>query len=744
MSNRISQSFFAWVAAFAWIAQSLAAADPEQDAPLLHFPLSEPAEDEVSGQGRLGSTGRVVDGYWSETEVGPVLSFNGHTTRIEVAHRPQLNLANQMTITAWVRLIDRFGARSILSKGRNARSGYGASIVNGRPKFAAYVRTDNGYRNVRVMDDALIESNRWYHYAATFDARRGQVTFHLDGEKVGSHATPRGTISYEPPRDDFEYGTLPVTISGIATFPAIHYQWHGFLRDVRLYDRILSDQEIARLHASDQSIRAAEPRTAEQAERDRFTARLGARILDAARNEPTPARVSLRDGKGRYFFPADGFRYGDASGGHFYAFGEFDMALPAGEYELVVRKGFEYEPARRSVRIEAGQARELDIALDRWVDLQSKGWYSGDDELQARGHTEKPYDRRLTGENVGNSWRIFMAEGLNWFHLVRGGTSQKTVRPGPQALGGAGREIGSRVLGDVIALHTDPDHEGPLAQLDMLAEVKTAQGAATFSENYEPNMHRPVLMTAARGLPVAVALGRAHLWRYAFKGANPVGYRFLNLGFPMSATGGTDTYINNPADKISPGAYRTYTQLDELSWKEVQKAYRNQRLFVSQGPYVLLRIDGLSHGDTVELGEPASVGIRIEAGHYYGLERVELVHNGEVVETWRFDGERDASVETEQPIAASGWYAARCWGKQGEHFGQWAHTAPIYVEIEGREQKISVEDATFFVAWINDTLAALEGLKERQGWSDQAYEAYVQQARQAQAVYRNLAAGAEQ
>ena len=58
--------------------------------------------------------------------------------------------------------------------------------------------------------------------------------------------------------------------------------------------------------------------------------------------------------------------------------GTFDLHLPAGEVHLTVERGYEFEVASQSVFTGPGDVLGVVLASDRVVDMESKGWYSGD------------------------------------------------------------------------------------------------------------------------------------------------------------------------------------------------------------------------------------------------------------------------------------------------------------------------------------------------------------------------------
>ena len=60
------------------------------------------------------------------------------------------------------------------------------------------------------------------------------------------------------------------------------------------------------------------------------------------------------------------------------ALGEFWVLLPEGHYTLIIQRGLEYRAVTREIEVRAGGRYEEKIELRRWINMNKKGWYSGD------------------------------------------------------------------------------------------------------------------------------------------------------------------------------------------------------------------------------------------------------------------------------------------------------------------------------------------------------------------------------
>ena len=120
------------------------------------------------------------------------------------------------------------------------------------------------------------------------------------------------------------------------------------------------------------------------------------RVIDDETGLPVPCRVHFRSPEGIPYQPhghpnqvnsnlnswhmdvGGDVRLGQIT--YAYIDGRCEGWLPRGDVIVDVARGFEYTPLRTKVRIEAGQQR-LDLRIKRWIDMNARGWYSGDSHV---------------------------------------------------------------------------------------------------------------------------------------------------------------------------------------------------------------------------------------------------------------------------------------------------------------------------------------------------------------------------
>ncbi len=173
-----------------------------------------------------------------------------------------------------------------------------------------------------------------------------------------------------------------------------------------------------------------------------------------------------------------------------------------------------------------------------------------------------------------------------------------------------------------------------------------------------------------------------------FDGGNHGGYedsyyRYLNLGLTVPFSTGTDWFMYD--------FNRVYVPVDgELTSQKWLAGLASGRSFITNGPLLELQVDGRHIGDTIRLDGGRRVEIKAVAVGREDFRSVELIHNGDVIQTAASEptnGFFAANLKTTVTLDQPGWLALRIPNDAGENlFGKklFAHTSPIYVESRGR------------------------------------------------------------
>jgi hypothetical protein len=455
------------------------------------------------------------------------------------------------------------------------------------------------------------------------------------------------------------------------------------------------------------------------------------RVSDAA-GKPTPVRVRFLDPAGTYHAPfgrlAD-FATGPGAdvGGSVRIGparwacidGTCEVRLRSGPIAVEVSRGPEFHPLRREVTLGPGQI-SLRLTVERWADLRAEGWYPGD----VRAHDLSPHAALLEGA----------AEDLAVVHLLARQRPAEGGRPAAfsnllafsgtrPALEGHGCAVSVNtlnehpVLGTVSLLHChravyplrfgnpDPDD---WSVADWCDQCHRKRGLVVW-----PNLPRLTPDSPQGEALAALLLGKVDAFEVsAFLDAEPAvlgdWYRLLDAGCRVPLVGGS----GKDSNAVVLGAVRTYARLapgEGMSLPAWVEAVRAGRTFVTNGPLLSLEVDGQGPGSVIRArrGEKM-LRVRAEARSAVPFDTLEVLAGGTVVAGKPASGNRlAATVETELPLDAPTWLAARCWSAERLPDGQcpFAHTSPVHVEVEGRRPVIAPAEAAPLLAVLDRTLA---------------------------------------
>ena len=431
-------------------------------------------------------------------------------------------------------------------------------------------------------------------------------------------------------------------------------------------------------------------------------------VVDETTGRPVPCRVHFRSASGIPYQPHGHHNHvnGDLSSWHMDVGGDVRLGavsyavidghcqgwLPVGDVLVEVVRGFEYEPLRTVVRIEA-QQRRLELTIRRWVDLFGRGWVSGDTHVHFLsvdgGHLEA----------AAEDLHVVNLLQAQWGHLFTN-TEDFTGRPSVSSDYGTivhvGQENRQHLLGHlgllglrapVMPWSSDGANEAEVGgsletTLSHWADDGRAQGALVTVPHFgHPNGEVAALIATSR----IDAVEMVRLGSYGHEEY----YRYLNAGYRLPLVGGTDKMTS----EVPVGLYRTYVRLqpgEPLSFDAWASNVVRGRTFLSAGPVINLEVDGAGIGDTIRM--PAGGGtVHVEATAESAspIYCLQIVAAGRVIaEVKAPEGAR--RLEIREPIRVEGdtWLAARAGGLDyydaatyldAFERAAFAHTSPIYV-----------------------------------------------------------------
>ncbi|HUG90458.1 MAG TPA: CehA/McbA family metallohydrolase [Planctomycetaceae bacterium] len=436
--------------------------------------------------------------------------------------------------------------------------------------------------------------------------------------------------------------------------------------------------------------------------------------------------------------------------------GPFSAELPPGQYRLTVERGKEYFPLGHEFAIGDEPAADgpltVNLPLRRWIDMAALGWYSGETHIH-RALDELPVVLQAEDLNVAlplTYWvtRAFTAPAAG-DRNVGGEIPDRLIVVDPtHVIWPRNTEyeiftVGEQrhTLGAVFVLNHRSVFDRGVPPWGPVAEQARAEGALLDMDKLD----WPFAMT----LPDATGatlyeLANNHLWRteFAFRGWNspapaflqpPRGgnsggerdwlgytlgmyYTLLDAGFRLVPTAGTASGVH----PVPAGFSRVYVQLPEgFSYERWLDGLRRGRSFVTTGPMLFAQAEdaaGLpaeSGGVGPEGRDPGAtfrhatgpVKLRVAgtAKSEHPLAFLEVVVNGRVAKTMFAanraggSGERESPFSVDVPLESSGWLCVRTFEERPDGRVRFAHTAPWWVEIEGRPLRPRREEREYLV-----------------------------------------------
>jgi TolB protein len=493
------------------------------------------------------------------------------------------------------------------------------------------------------------------------------------------------------------------------------------------------------------------------------TGRARVRVLGPD-GRPMPARVTIDAADGRSYTPEGGFhRISPVTDTHYFpSTGTFEVEVPAGAMRLFAVRGFEYLPANAEVNVPADRVVDVELRLPRLVDAPAMRWYSGDTHTHdlhqgGFGLTHEQYFNMLLAEDLHMTNALIHMDGTRWM----GRPGDLTGKPSPLS-------TGTHILQYAEEFRGNMGHIGMLGIKEFAMPLSAGTGQTVYSAerpNYSyvdaahaqggiagymhPYSRRVVQPEDGAGSEIVldVALGKGDFYDvtnipYDDLLNAEMYYRYLNAGFRLPATGGSDDF-GNSWNGAPPGGSRTYAKVEGAfsakSWLDAVKAGRT---FGTTGPLLFLTVNGHKPSDEIMTTGPADLQIKCDVASVVPLEKIEIIVNGEVAKSIPVTGRVGRYTLTETvKLEASGWVAARALGGSNRVVTDdyaFAQSSPVYIVCNGRPF-VSAKDAQF----LEQMLTALwRRMGSRRFVSAAEKERVAAAVEQAHKVYRDRAAQA--
>ena len=192
--------------------------------------------NDMSGNGNDGTltnSPNLVKG-----KIGQALQLDEANSFMDAGLKSSLSNLHALTFSAWIYPQTLNSVEHIVDKGGANNSGWMINFeANARLQFLAYFT--NGSTE-RTSDYNLIEQNVWQHIVVTWDgsAMAANVKMYLNGSEMANRATFDGRGSR---KNDAAYHLYIGDATTLSPF-------YGLIDEVRIYNRVLSTDEIQRLY----------------------------------------------------------------------------------------------------------------------------------------------------------------------------------------------------------------------------------------------------------------------------------------------------------------------------------------------------------------------------------------------------------------------------------------------------------------------------------------------------------------
>lgn len=360
-----------------------------------------------------------------------------------------------------------------------------------------------------------------------------------------------------------------------------------------------------------------------------------------------------------------------------------DMMISPGDYTITVRRGIEHVPIREGFTAEPGAIIEKAYTVARWVDMRRHGWYSGDDHVHSRILSDDDARRLMTwikAEDIHVANVVKMGDIYRtWFEQRGFGRDYRVIdgdyilSPG-QECPRTHAQIGHTLSLNITSMVRDTDR---YYSYDWVARTVHGQGGLWGYAHVNSDLffvHRDMSMNVPAGnVDFAEVLQFNHLGTDLY-------YDFLNLGFKITASAGSDVPWGGTVGEV-----RMYARVDPKdytadAWFE---AVRQGHTFVTNGPMIEFTVDGAIPGDELTAGPDQKLKVKARAwGDPARMLpiRLEIIRHGQAIKSIKSEeGQKEAALEFEVEAGDGFWIAARAEARNGAK----AHTSPIYVVREG-------------------------------------------------------------
>jgi hypothetical protein len=189
-----------------------------------------------------GKNGILINSpTWTSGQINNALSFSGGRNWIDMGSPSSLKPSEALTISAWVKFNTSVSGRKIAGFGYTgaANIGWGYQLYDAGSNYLGF-RISNSSTLTGCRTSKALAPNTWHHLIGTYNGT-DTARFYIDGLLACSTTTAGfGPIYYDYYSEKFTVGADQSHASSV---------FDGAVDDVRVYDRVLPDADIAELYS---------------------------------------------------------------------------------------------------------------------------------------------------------------------------------------------------------------------------------------------------------------------------------------------------------------------------------------------------------------------------------------------------------------------------------------------------------------------------------------------------------------
>jgi hypothetical protein len=390
-------------------------------------------------------------------------------------------------------------------------------------------------------------------------------------------------------------------------------------------------------------------------------------VTDAANGRPLPCRLTVTrpDGTLVALDATPENEVAVRTGVVYTRQGKAALSLPAGDYEILAGRGFEWGLAKAKVRVAEGSSQDLALSLVREVD--TSGWIAVDSHIHTlthSGHGDATLRERIL---------TIAGEGIE-LAIATEHNHHADYAPAAEAAGLAGEfatVVGNEVTTKQGHFNAFPIEPGaPVVNhletdwAKLLPAIRAMPGVRVITLNHPRDLHSGFVplgeaeFDATTGIHRRAADFKIDAIEVITSGAMQSDiellyrdwFALLKRGHRLSAVGSSDSH---DVTRFLLGQGRTYVVAPDedpsrVDLDRVWSSYEEGRVRVSLGLLVDLKVEGrYGIGDLVtNPGETVKVEVMVSGPSWTQADRVVLYANGEVLQDAKIDDPGRAGEKT--------------------------------------------------------------------------------------------------